>query len=354
MRHLPFLLCLGFLTVSCAGSGDKALLPRYSENDLASTSAEISLQDLVERGYRMDTVRLRNPDGAERLLISDVTDVELADGCMFLLTADSKIMRFSPDGVLEGSVGIKGNGPGEYIYVNDIFLAPGGEYICLNDVMKGTITYGLDGTYKGTQARETPGQIVTSISDGQYILESVQTVVGNEADRLRVRDSGGSVTGHFPNHLLFNYTPKATVTAYQDYKSLFRNGAGEIVYHQMSTDTIFTVRPDVPALEPRCCFVLQNGARQSDLSSFADISRKVSLVYDYAEDASFRYVTLIEPGWTKHLYLIDKGDNTVYRSVINVPGTETAFYPKWQSGDRLMDYWLSEGEVPYLVVLEKS
>ena len=66
------------------------------------------------------------------------------------------------------------------------------------------------------------------------------------------------------------------------------------------------------------------------------------------------YVTLIEPGWTKHLYLIDKGDNTVYRSVINVPGTDTAFYPKWQSGNKLMDYCLSEGEVPYLVVLEKE
>ena len=109
-------------------------------------------------------------------------------------------------------------------------------------------------------------------------------------------DTDGNITGHFPNHLLFNYTPKATVTAYQEYKALFRNGAGEIIYHQMSTDTVFTVRADVPALEPRCCFVFQNGTAQSDLSSFADISQKVSLVYDYAEDASFRYVTLIERG----------------------------------------------------------
>lgn len=311
------------------------------------------MQDLVERGYRMDTVRLRNADGAERLLISDVVDMELADGCIFLLTADSKIMRLSSDGVFCGYVGTKGNGPGEYIYVNDIYLTPGGDGICLNDVMKGTITYGLDGTYKGTRKRETPGQIVTSISDGQYVLESVQVVMGNEADRLRVMDTNGNVTSRFPNHLLFNYTPKATVTAYQEYKALFRNGAGEIIYHQMSTDTVFTVRADVPALEPRCCFVFQNEAAQSDLSSFANISQKVSMVYDYAEDASFRYATLIEPGWTKRLYLIDKNDNTAYRSAVNVPGTETAFYPKWQSGDKLMDYCLSEEEVPYLIILEK-
>lgn len=94
-----------------------------------------------------------------RLLISDVVDVELADGCIFLLTADSKIMRLNPDGVFEGYVGIKGNGPGEYIYVNDIYLAPGGDGICLNDVMKGTITYGLDGTYKGTRERERSSTI---------------------------------------------------------------------------------------------------------------------------------------------------------------------------------------------------
>ena len=237
------------------------------------------------------------------LLISDVADVEFTDDRIFVLTTDSKIMRFS-SAVM---------------------------YAC-----------------------ETPGMMITSIQDGQYVIESVQVMLGNEADRLIVRDTSGSITGHFPNHMRFNYTPKATVTAYQEYKALFRNGTGEIVFHQMSTDTVFTVRPDVPSLEPRCCFVLTNGIARKDLSSFADISKEISLVYDYAEDAVFRYVSLIEPGWIKQLYLIDKKDNTIYRSDIHFPGMETAFYPKWQSGDKLIDYSLSEEEVPYLIILEKE
>lgn len=353
MKRISVLVFVGLFSVSCIRTGDTVSVPQYSENAITSTSSTITMQDLVERGYRMSTVRLRTADEVERLLISDVTDVELADSCMFLLTADSKVMKFSLDGLFEGYVGTKGNGPGEYIYVNDIFLAPSGNGICLNDVIKGIITYGLDRTYEGTLERDTPGQIIYSISDNQCIIESVQAVMGNEADRLRIKDAGGSVIAHFSNYLQFNYTPKATVTAYQEYKALFRNGAGEIVYHQMSTDTVFTVRPELQALEPRCCFVLRNGVAQIDLSSFADISQEVSLVYDYAEDSSFRYVTLIEPGWTKRLYLIDKSNNFIYRSEVGVPGSETSFYPKWQSRNKLMDYFLSENEVPYLIMLEK-
>ena len=354
MKQISTLLLVSFIVVSCASTDNKVSVPRYSENDLTSASSEITLQDLMEKGYQMNLIRLRNADEVEQLLISDVTDVELADDCMFLLTADSKVMRFSMDGIFKGYVGVKGNGPGEYIYVNDIYIAPGGKSICLNDVMKGTISYGLDGTYERTQEREIPGQIVFSIQDGRYVIESVQVLMGNEVDRLRIVDADNSVIARFPNHLLYNYTPKSTVTAYQEYKALFRNGAGEIVYHQMSTDTVFTVRTELPALEPRCCFALRNGVEQSDLSSFADISQEVSMVYDYAEDDSFRYVTLIEPGWIQHLYLIDKGNNSVYKSEVNVPGSETAFYPKWQSGDKLIDYFLSEKEVPYLIILEKK
>lgn len=352
MKQFSTLLLASLFIASCANTGNKVSVPRYSEKELTSASSEITQPDLMERGYRMDTIRLRNADGAEKLLISDVSDVELANNCIFLLTTDSKVLKFNSDGIFEGYVGAKGNGPGEYIYVNDIYLAPGGNEICLNEI-KGTIIYGLDRTYKETKRGKTPGQMTTSISDGQHVLESIQVVMGNEADRLLIRDSSGSITAHFPNHLLFNFSPKATVTAYQEYKALFRNETGEIIYHQMSTDTVFTVHSDAALLEPRCCFSLQNGAAQKDLSSFADISQKISMVYDYAEDASFRYVTLIEPGWTKHLYLIDKNDNTIYRSAVNLPGTETAFYPKWQSGNKLMDYFLSEEDIPYLVILEK-
>ncbi len=146
------------------------------------------------------------------LLISDVADVEFTDDRIFVLTTDSKIMRFS-SAVM---------------------------YAC-----------------------ETPGMMITSIQDGQYVIESVQVMLGNEADRLIVRDTSGSITGHFPNHMRFNYTPKATVT-------------------------------------------------------------------------------LIESGWVKHLFLIDKSDNTVYRSAVHFPGMEADFYPEWQSGDKLIDYSLLE------------
>lgn len=352
----PFFIFLSgiFLLFSCTNNDGKTAIPQYSEKDMSSASSKITMQDLQTMGYSMDTIRLiSNQDIHNQPGISDVVDLEISEGGIFLMTADSKVMKFSPDGVFETCIGTKGDGPGEYNYINDIYLSSDGKNICLNDVMKGSVTYGIDGKYVETQELETPGQICTSISDGNYIIKSVQVLTGNEADRLFIKDSNGNVTGRFQNHLLFEYSPKANVTAYQEYKALFRNGAGEIVYHQMSTDTIFTVRPEKPALEPRCCFVLQNGAKQKDLTEFADIAQKISLVYDYAEDAMFRFVTLIEPGWTKQLYVINKNDNNIYRSAITVPGIETPFFPKWQSGDKLIDFCHSENGGAYLVILEK-
>ena len=67
--------------------------------------------------------------------------------------------------------------------------------------------------------------------------------------------------------------------------------------------------------------------------------------------AAFRYVTLMEPGQQKQLYLIDKTDGTIYRSALTFPGSEEAFYPKWQYGDQLIDYCLTDDEEPCLTIL---
>lgn len=348
-KHLILLPAALIFAASCSGtSGD---IPTYTESEFASASAEISMADLGERGYGVERILLTGAEGSGRLLISDAVDVVLTEDNIFMLTADMKVLRLSRDGRMEGYVGVKGNGPGEYLYVNDIYLAPDGNGICLNDIMKGVLTYGLDGTYIGTQEPEAQAQMVYTLADGPYILESVQTVLGNEADRLRIRDTSDRQTGRFANHLLFRLTPKANVTAYQEYKVLFQNGDGEIIFHQMSTDTIFTVHPEVPSIEPRCCFTFRHGIAQSDLSSFTDVWNDIYFVYDYAEDAAFRYVTLMEPGQQKQLYLIDKTDGTIYRSALTFPGSEEAFYPKWQYGDLLIDYCLTDDEDPCLTIL---
>lgn len=221
-KHLILLPAALIFAASCSGtSGD---IPTYTESEFASASAEISMADLGERGYEVERILLTGAEESGRLLISDAVDVVLTEDNIFMLTADMKVLRLSRDGRLEGYVGVKGNGPGEYLYVNDIYLAPDGNGICINDIMKGVLTYGLDGTYIGTREPETQAQMVFTVADGPYILESVQTVLGNEADRLRIRDTSGRQTGRFANHLLFRLTPKANVTAYQEYKALFQNG----------------------------------------------------------------------------------------------------------------------------------
>ena len=309
-KHLILLPAALIFAASCSGtSGD---IPTYTESEFASASAEISMADLGERGYEVERILLTGAEESGRLLVSDAVDVVLTKDNIFMLTADMKVLRLSRDGRLEGYVGVKGNGPGEYLYVNDIYLAPDGNGICINDIMKGVHTYGLDGTYIGTREPETQAQMVYTLADGPYILESVQTVLGNEADRLRIRDTSGRQTGRF---------------------------------------TVFTVHPEVPSLEPRCCFTFRHGIAQSDLSSFTDVWNDIYFVYDYAEDAAFRYVTLMEPGQQKQLYLIDKTDGTIYRSALTFPGSEEAFYPKWQYGDQLIDYCLTDDEEPCLTIL---
>ena len=137
-KHLILLPAALIFAASCSGtSGD---IPTYTESEFASTSAEISMAELGERGYEVERILLTGAEESGRLLISDAVDVVLTEDNIFMLTADMKVLRLSRDGRLEGYVGVKGNGPGEYLYVNDIYLAPDGNGICINDIMKGVLT----------------------------------------------------------------------------------------------------------------------------------------------------------------------------------------------------------------------
>ncbi len=332
-----------FLFIRCAAPAENTVLT-YPESEIVSTPHLITREAW---GASVRIIPLQDNGGE---LIADVIKTILDSNYIFILTSDAKVMRFSPDGVYQQRIGLQGNGPGEYNYLSDIFIDSGSKRIYLSDPMGKILEYDYDGnflqTYKQAQGMHT------FYYAPPVLLEATQVIMGNEPFSLVARHPGGDTLALYPNHLKFKYTPKASITAYQEYKSLFKSDH-EIIFHQMSTDTVFTVDISGNKLVPRCCFHFENGIKKSNIERFADIAGQVTFLYDYAEDSTYRYVTLMTPGKQKQLYLLAKNEPKIYKSGILLPDSDKPFYPKWQQGNILIDFYTKEtDEKPYLVLFE--
>lgn len=343
-KLLP-LLFFALLFISCATPAKNTVLT-YRESEIVSTPHSINRE---QWGASVKTIPLQDTGGE---LIADVIKTILDSNYIFILTTDSKVMKFSPEGKYLQRIGQQGNGPGEYNYLSDIFIDPGSKRIYLSDLMGKILEYDYDGNF--LQPYKQAQGMRTFYYAPPVLLEATQVVMGNEPAGLVVRQLGGDTLALYPNYLKFKYTPKASVTAYQEYKALFK-GEREVIFHQMSTDTVFTVDISGNKLIPRCCFHFENGIQKADIERFADIAGQITLLYDYAEDSRYRYVTFMTPGQQKQLYLLAKNEPEIYRSEILLPDSDKPFYPKWQQGNILIDFYTKGAdEKPYLVLFEEQ
>lgn len=341
-KFLPFPLII-FLFIRCAAPAENTVLT-YPASEITSTPHLITLE---EWSASVKTIPLQDNGGE---LIADVIKTILDSNYIFILTSDSKVMKFTPEGQYQQRIGLQGNGPGEYNYLSDIFIDSGSKRIYLSDPMGKILEYDYDGNFLH-QYEQAQG-IRTFYYAPPVLLEATQVIMGNEPFGLVARQLGGDTLALYPNHLKFKYTPKASVTAYQEYKSLFKTDH-EIIFHQMSTDTVFTVDMPGNKLLPRCCFHSENGIKKADIGRFADIAGQITFLYDYAEDSTYRYVTLMTPGSRKQLYLLAKNEPKIYKSDILLPDSDKPFYPKWQQGNTLIDFYTKgTDEKPYLALFE--
>ncbi|MEN6618181.1 MAG: 6-bladed beta-propeller [Rikenellaceae bacterium] len=346
MKKLMMICIIIFIILSAYSCKNERLINEYSIGDITATAKEISWKDL---NAEIEHIQFET---TEKSLIADIMDLVMTDEYIFVLSSTPKVLQFARDGKFIRQISMQGNGPGEHHKVFSIFINEQSHRLYLAELFGRILEFDFNGVYKGMHKKgDAMSRFIFDTNNN--LLESIQVIMGNEQVKLYVMKMDGDTLARFENHVKYEFTRSSVASSYADYKSMFRLG-DKIVYHQISTDTVFTYDPRSGKLEPRYCFNNPGGPEADDFTRFMEKMKDLTLLYDIAEDNNFIYATIITPGWKKSLYMIDKKSGKYYLlKLVISDDPEKNFSPKWQHDRQLIDFVnKSDDANPKLVVVK--
>ena len=114
------------LVVSCGSHDSKNKIePLAKENSIVCINIQDVLKQekvelcLSDEANKIDIVPLET---TEHSLLSTIVDVFITDKEIFIWDLKNGIFRFSRDGTFLNKIGKRGQGPGEYLYVNQMII----------------------------------------------------------------------------------------------------------------------------------------------------------------------------------------------------------------------------------------
>lgn len=340
-----YVVVSGFILLGTYSCTKENSIKEYPIADITANAQEISASDL---DAQIEHIQLET---TQESLIADIMDLVMTNEYIFILTSTPKVFQFAKDGKFIREISMQGNGPGEYKYAYSIFVNEQTKSLFLNQMYGKILEFDFDGAYLGEHKNAASMSKFILLSDNT-LLESIHVVMGNEPTKLQVVKLEGDTLARFDNYLKFKFTPGASSLSYAHYKPMFPFD-GKIVYHQISTDTVYTYDPITNKLDPKYCFKNPERPSAKDYSNFMNIKDNLTLIYDISEDNNFIYATIITPGWKKNVYMINKESGEYYLlKLVTSIDPEQFFSPKWQYNNLLIDYLNKENSNPELVTLK--
>lgn len=345
LSKLIYVVVCGFILLGTYSCIKESSIKEYPIADITANAQEISASDL---DAQIEHIQLET---TEESLIADIIDLVMTDEYIFIITSTPKVFQFAKDGKFIREISMQGNGPGEYKYAYSIFVNEQTKSLFINQMYGRILEFDFDGVYKG-EHKNTASMSKFILLPDNNLLESIQVMMGNESTKLQVVKLEGDTLAKFDNHLKFKFIPGASGMAYAHYKPMFPFDS-KIVYHQISTDTVFTYDPISNQLDPRYSFKNPEGPDAKGYANFMNIKDNLTLIYDISEDNSFIYATIITPGWKKNAYMINKESGVYYLlKLVTSNDSEQFFSPKWQYNNLLIDYINKENSNPEIVTLK--
>lgn len=211
----------------------------FKSYDLNKKHTKIKLTDLIQE---VEFIRLE--ETAESLL-GTVNDVHLVGDKFVFMGGGLKgdIFVFDNQGKLINKINRKGNGPGEYSWLVDLWVE--GDVIAIFDRLKKTVfKYSLTGEFVSESELNIADQFVGDSKialsashvigkENEYFLFMNHLQIGDQLNyNLLKLDSDMNITGM---HLPFEGNEQGPMTSYTpffDYKE-------SVIYHRSSSDTVY-------------------------------------------------------------------------------------------------------------------
>lgn len=339
-----FIVVSGFILLGAYSCTKGSSLKEYPIANIIANAKEMSLDNL---NAKIEHIQLET---TQESLVADIMDLVMTQEYIFILTSTPKVLQFAQDGEFIREISMQGSGPGEYNYAYSLFVNEQNQSLYLNQMYGKILEFDFDGVFKGAH-KETASMSKFIFDSENNLLESILPLMGSETTKLQVVKLDGDTLARFDNHVKFKYVQGASGLSYSHYKPLFHY-QNKIIYHQISTDTVFTYDPQSSKLEPRYCFNNPGGPDQNDYTNFIKRAKELTLIYDVSEDSNNIYVTIVTPGWKRNVYMIDKVSGEYYLLNLAISNdSERTFLPKWQYKELLIDYVSKEETNPEIVTL---
>ncbi|MDR0543037.1 MAG: 6-bladed beta-propeller [Dysgonamonadaceae bacterium] len=252
--HL-FLIALLTVTVSCRQEngrpGTVHPSPAVEITVGEKTGIELPIEHWIEK---VEFVRLETRSD---VLIGQISHLLFTDS--LIIVADQGIAQaifvFDRNGRFRNRIGGRGQGPGEYLYIEHLALAPGKDRIAIVDMsLKRIMYYELDGTYLHTEnfpfwlfyfeylASGNKAFNVSGLNDPEYgkYRNNELIVTGSRNDVLY-----GACNDYGSEDFNFWGTPNP-----------LRKFGGEVYFNPSFTDTVFLVTDE--GVEPKYLLTVEN------------------------------------------------------------------------------------------------
>lgn len=326
MKYATIFSCaMAILTIACSTKKESNL---HNVNDILN-SENIITESTANMEYEIIPLELN-----ENSMMSGALEIVPTDNYIFIYTSDLKIMQFTSEGDFVRQISMMGRGPREYTFVNNIFINKTQDRIFLNDMGGKMIEYDFDGNFIDSRPHQ-PGRWTNIIMGRDGLLyEAFRPIRGDEKYSMIVKKMDGEIVDSVKNNLP-KFCPKSGVGGYSESKAMFETH-NEMIFHQHTTDTVFTYKDGKLAV--RHIFDFGRKLDADAYNNFGENLKNMHLLYDYTEDEHFIYPTFITPGYNITPYMINKQDYSIYKLDIDFGDNGKMFIPRWVYDNTLIDY----------------
>jgi len=222
-----FVLVMTIILFSCS-----------TETNSTTTGVEtinIDVNKFKERGLLSDLIEPKDFIALETndsCLINTISKVVIFEETIFVLDRNSqKIFRFDIDGNYLGRIGQTGEGPGEYLEIQDLAIDKENRKIYVPDYYKVNV-YELNGQFVKSSKLPFMGSHMHVLTNKKFVFYG-----GGVEDRAIITDEDFTVINSY-----FPYSQKYRLNnsyIFSDYKN-------NVIMHLSTCDTIFTLKDGNP------------------------------------------------------------------------------------------------------------
>ncbi len=200
------------------------------------TTSFITLSDIADD---VDYVLLKASNGKQEVFIGFAENIFICKDYIFVQMS-ANIVQYDRTGNLIRTIGRKGGGPGEYVWVNNMVVDDNAKRILITDTSGKINEYDFEGRFIRDIKTPYVGKLMPL--DADRIALDVRNIRYDIKERLVILNEKGEVEKSFPRYQLFEHTDYERSDSYTDRIPRLTKFHDVVCFNEAFNDTVFELK----------------------------------------------------------------------------------------------------------------